>query len=111
MITIPAPTQDEIDHRFDLAVKLHKEHLLSKTGKMYPFNPDNLLEAIAEMNYEQKIVFGARAEYAIGEKYYSDEQAALGEFICRISNEYWTKCAEKESLFVVQKNFDPLNMR
>jgi len=108
---IPKPSQDEIDARFDLAVKLHKEHLLSKTGEMYPFNPDNLQEAIAEMSDEQKETLAARAEFASSEKYFSDELAELGEYVLGISNKYWEQCADKKALEVVQKNFDPLNMR
>ena len=102
MITIPEPTQEEIDRRFDLAVKLHKEHLLSKTGKMYPFNHDNLQEAIVEMSDEQKVTLAARLE--IG-------SIGLISYLRTSSNDYWTKCADEESLFVVQKNFDPKNMR
>lgn len=111
MIILPTPSQDEIDRRFELAVALHKEHLLSKTGKMYPFNPDNLQEAIAEMNDDQKIAFGIRAELVNIKKQFIDREPQLGEYICRISKEYWDKCAQEEALFVVQTNFDPSNMR
>jgi hypothetical protein len=100
---IPKPTQDEIDQRFDLAVKLEKEHLLSKTGEMYPFNPDNLQEAVAEMSEEQKVVFAAFTEEV--------NTFSLSSWLRQYSRDYWEQCADKKALEVVQKNFDPLNMR
>ena len=104
MITIPEPTQDAIDRRFDLAVKLHKEYLLSKTGKMYPFNPDNLQEAITEMSEEQKTTLAAYAEK-------DNVDAEFREYFDNVVMDYWINCAEKTSLEVVQQNFDPKNMR
>jgi len=101
---IPKPSQDEIDHRFDLAVKLEKEHLLSKTGEMYPFNPDNLQEAIAEMSEEQKVTLAAYAEK-------DNVDAEFREYFDNVVMDYWIACADKKALEVVQKNFDPLNMR
>jgi len=100
---IPEPSQDEIDAHFILAVQLHREHLLSKTGEMYPFNPDNLQEAIAEMSEEQKVTLAAYAETILDYKF--------AQYFRKITNEYWEQCAGKKSFEVVQKNFDPLNMR
>src|SRR4030067_414082 len=106
MITIPYPSQDEIDERKTLAIALHKEHLLSKTGEMYPFDPDNLLEAIANMSEKQKVAFAGRAENADRENYFSDELTAiLGEYITLTSKNYWTPRAEKKAEEVVDLNF------
>jgi len=111
---IPKPSQDEIDARFDLAVKLHKEHLLSKTGEMYPFNPDNLQEAIAEMSEEQKVTLAAYCEIANeseNEETFNFSASRLACYILPVITYYWADCADNKSLEVVQTNFDPLNMR
>ena len=91
MITIPTPSQDEIDERFDLAVDLHKEYLLSPNGEMYPFSAENQKEAIEQT--EDSIM--------------NFKDGSLNEIIQR----YWKQCAAKKAFDVVQKNFDPLNMR
>ena len=110
MINLPYPTQDEIDERFDLAVKLQKEYLLSEQGEMYPFKPDNLQEAIAEMQIDILALLPAYAHVANKSKKDS-AKINFAEMFLKVANDYWDQCADKKAREVVQLNFNPLNMR
>jgi len=110
MITIPYTTQDEIDERFDLAVQLQKEYLLSERGEMYPFKPENLQEAIAEMQIDMLALLPAYAHVA--NKFKTDSaKINFAEMFLKVVNDYWDKAADRKAIKDVQKNFDPLNMR
>lgn len=102
-------SQEEIDRRFELAVDTHQEHLLSKTGGMYPFHPDSLKEAMAEMSEENTATLAAYADIAYAQTCTHEDMAKFGEYFLRVCVEYWTDAAQKEAFAIVQKNFDPDN--
>ena len=96
-------SKEQIEVLFDEAVSNHKDYLLSKEGTFYPFNPDNIQEAISEMTDEQKVTMGAYAE--------ADNYAVIGDYFKRVVVDYWTECADRKAMEDVQKNFDPSNCR
>ena len=74
----------------------YAEELLAEDGEFYPFKPENLQEAIAELKLHEIILLSAYAHVAHKLPSQSSKEY-LAEYLVKIVYDYWKDAAEKKA--------------
>jgi hypothetical protein len=87
--------EDEAEHAQDWKDD-YVEELLAEGGEYYPFKPESLQEAIAELKLHEAILLSSYAHVAHKLPSQSSKEY-LAEYLGKIVYDYWKDAAEKKA--------------